>query len=1183
MSDLFLGPFILEQAIGKGAMGEVWKARHRDRGIPVAIKVMTAKAARVDTSLKSFFNEVRAVAQLDHPGIAWVLDYGTVSAESASASEGQFIEDSPYLVMEHASRGTLADIKNSYNWTELRAVLLALLDGLAHAHARGVIHRDLKPGNVLLCSRNDVRPGLKLCDFGIAFAMEEVRDDSVVAGTLHYMAPEQLEARQREQGPWTDLYALGCLTWRLLTGHPPFHGKRSTQLMFAQLQDKPPALLTPTPVPDGFEAWLRTLLQKDPLDRFRCAADAARALTDLGHPPEVGPDEDMMTGIMKPVMLTANMPLPPPADPKTIVPSDTAILAAEPMTLFLDGPTLGPARAGNLLIGVRAGLPLDWRRPARARPNLDLVGAGLQLFGLRRPPFVGREGERDKLWEVLSDVHRQQRAHTVLISGAEGVGKTRLAQWVAERAAEVGAGQVLTARFSGADDADSALRNMLLRRFQAHGLEGNELLERLTDSIDELGITNPELRQHAITLLSGSKLQGASRYVVIRLLLEAISHERPPILVLNDVHAGIDALRFVRHLHNAQVIRPFPILVLLTARLDQMEESGLQSEVDAVVANKRTHQLEVGPLPREASMELVHQLLRLEPALTEQVVERTAGNPLFAIQVIGDWVERDQLRLGSRGFKLQRGVKNQLPPSLKYIWVKRLARVLERIDPPTEEMLEAAAVLGMEVDDLEWGGMCDDPQGVHRDQGRVLVIPENARRRYDLVESLLQMNLVEETDSGFAFTHGQFRDTILDRAAANKRLKKHHHAAACQLGTHAKNAELERYGRHLLGAGMREAAIDPLLRAVPAVQATVGRMSAWRLLDTIEHTLRKLDLPRSDDRWGRMYLERALLSELLGQHRRAVRWAAKAGQEASRHKWPFIAASANFRLARAAMRKGDLDIASARLIRVTNQVDPKEHPFLVGESLFLLGRLGRKTGEEPEQTAQLVKAGRSWMMRDKDPRRRAQAMLHLARAALEDDQPATCAALTERARKIAVEIGDLPQQVNCLSFAAEVARTSGDLDSAASNLRKAIEVFELIGDAQLALLRCNLAIILLDQGDQSGALKELDRALANAIEVDRDPLRMAVQTVRVRALAEVGDYTDLDEALSACEDLMGRVKTGERDSARCAHRAAKILLKAGDKRRAIRARDIARDQYQKLGDEKGLAALSRSSSSKGSS
>lgn len=1172
MPELNLGPFSLEAPIGRGAMAEVWKGHHRERGVPVAVKVMTGSRTRFDHRVKSLFNEIRSVAQLDHPGIAWVLDYGIVPLEIQERTNGHILADSPYLVMEFASRGSLHQVQQAFNWTELRAVLLALLDALAHAHARGVIHRDLKPGNILLCSRRDSRPGLKICDFGIARSQDQQLDETTVAGTLHYIAPEQLEARQREQGPWTDLYALGCVAWKLLTGEPPFAGKKQTQLMFAQLREPPPELLTATPLPDGFEPWLRTLLQKNHLDRFRCAADAAKALMDLGHPDEIPLDEEMMTGIMRPVVLSKGLP---PEDPETVrmAPGDTAELAAEPMTLWLDEPTLGRAPAPRGLPEVRAVLPLDWRRPVPRRPALDLVGAGLKLFGLRQPPMVGRESERTALWDAITRVTHSQRAHAFVLQGQAGTGKTRLADWLCKRATEVGAATVLTARFSGDDDADAPLRTMLLRRFQALGLEAERLTDRLNLALDDLGITNAEMRQHAHTLLSGDKLQGASRYVLIRLLLEALAADRPVILMLDDAHAGIDALRFARHLMNAQAVRPFPVLVLLTGRTEGFETGETHTEMAALRRDPRLTELEVENLPREPFLELVQNLLGLEPALANQVVDRTTGNPLFAIQLIGDWVERDQLDLRSGGFGLKTGVSSQLPPSLKYVWVKRLNRVLEGFDKDEEQMLEGAAVLGMDVDEIQWAGMCDDPEGVHQRDGQIVVQPDSARRRHAVISRLLEMNLAEETEKGFAFRHGQFRDAVLDRARAYERLGALHRAAACQFGTRIVDTELERYGRHLLAAGQLEAALVPLLKAVPAVQGTVGRGSAWRLLDTIEDTLKTLDLDRSDQRWGQLYIERALLADMLGQHVHSVKWATKAGQEASRHGWKQIAAAANFRLARAAMRKGDLDMAQARLLRVTNQADPKLDPFLVGEALFLLGRIAKAAGDPPEEVERTMRAGRTWMLKEQDGRKRARALVHLARAALEDGQPAICTALTERARKIAIEVGDLPQQVMCLAFAAEVSRSAGDLPAAAAQIRNAIEVFELIGDAQLALLRCNLAIILLDQGQHADAIRELDRALANAVEVDRQPLRLAVHTVRLRAFAETGQDADLEEALRGCEDLLGSVRVGEKDSAACARRAYELLAARGDQRQAERAKRIAAHQYERLGDDLALETL----------
>lgn len=1142
MPDLSLGPFVLESPIGTGAMGEVWKARHRDRGIPAAIKLLKGSGAADGARVESFFNEVRAVAQLDHHGIAWVFDYGTIQEEAAEASGGRLVAGSPYLVMEHASHGTLESIRDPLNWSELRAVLLALLDALAHAHAHGVIHRDLKPANVLLCARKDVRPGIKLCDFGIAFAMEDATEHTEVAGTLHYMAPEQLTGDEREQGPWTDLYALGCLAWRLLAGHPPFHPRRHLQLVLAHRKMDPPRLRTRTPLPRGFEGWLRALLAKSPADRFRCAADAAKALIDLGRPHGVR-DDTIRTGIVHPVLRTAAL----------LAPEDTG------SSSFTE-PTSDPDPAPS----VRAPLPVDWRRAERSRPNLDLIGAGLELFGLRRPAFTGREPERNQLWAELAEVHRERRARGVVLSGTAGTGKSRLASWIAERAGEVGAAKVLTARFSQGDDADGALRTMLLRHFSALGLEADALTQRLDKVFDELGLSSEDVRRQAHAVLGGAPLPGASRYVVLRLLIEAISRERPVILVLDDLHAGLDGVRFARHVQNAQAVRPFPVLMLLMVRADLLEESPSASELATLSADPHIRQIDVEPLPREPFRELVQDLLGLEPELASLVVDRTAGNPLFAIQIVGDWVERKQLRLGSRGFKLKKGVRPQLPPDLKYVWVKRLAHVLDGLPPMASPILEAAAVLGMDVDAKEWARVADGPQGPD---------PLSARLRRALVLRLIDLDLAEPTEAGMHFTRGEFRNAILDRARAHKRLRAHHRAAARQLRSRLRKADLERYGRHLLAAGEREAALDPLLRAVPTVQATVGRMSAWRLLDTVEHALRRLDLPPSDERWGRLFVERATLADRLGKGATSAKFAAKAGREASRYGWKGIAAEANFCLARHAMRSGDDDMASARLVRVTNQVNPEEHPFMVGEALFLLGMLGRKTGEDRKEVARLLKSGRTWMMKDTDPRKRVQALLHLARASLEAGRPDTCAALIERSRKVANQIGDLPQQVQCLAYAAEVARTEGKLDDAAHNLRQAIDVFELIGDAQLALLRANLAMVLLDQNDLPGALQELERGLSNAIAVERKPLQLAVHAVRLRALTEAGLSNQLDDALRAAHALLDDVRTGEKDSAKCAEQAAELLEAVGDPDRAALARAVAVDQYTKLGDSEAVRRL----------
>ena len=245
-----LGPFQLLRPVGRGGMGMVWLGQHRDQGVQVAVKVITGRAASSPEYQTAFAKEVQAAAQLEHPGIVWLFDYGRVPRDAARASDFQLVEGSPYLVMEYASQGTLRNAAG-LPWNELRPLLLALLDALAHAHARGVIHRDIKPDNVLIAGPGDLRPGYKLTDYGIAHPL----DDSVSQsgedkpmGTPHYMAPEQIRADVHRYGPHTDLYAFGCMVYKIVSGNLPFAGLKGPPLMYAQLAKPPPPLEVALPI-----------------------------------------------------------------------------------------------------------------------------------------------------------------------------------------------------------------------------------------------------------------------------------------------------------------------------------------------------------------------------------------------------------------------------------------------------------------------------------------------------------------------------------------------------------------------------------------------------------------------------------------------------------------------------------------------------------------------------------------------------------------------------------------------------------------------------------------------------------------------------------------------------------------------------------------------------------------------
>ena len=181
MSTVQLGPFDLQTPIGRGGSGVVWRAIHREQGVLVAVKVLTAQA-----DPEEFRNEVQSVAALYHPGVVMVFDHGLVDAKAAAQTQGRLQEGAPWLAMELASQGSLTDLTRRLFWADIHTLLINVLDALAHAHAHGVIHRDIKPGNILLGGPEDYRPGLKLADFGLARGIESTQVIRDIRGTPAY-------------------------------------------------------------------------------------------------------------------------------------------------------------------------------------------------------------------------------------------------------------------------------------------------------------------------------------------------------------------------------------------------------------------------------------------------------------------------------------------------------------------------------------------------------------------------------------------------------------------------------------------------------------------------------------------------------------------------------------------------------------------------------------------------------------------------------------------------------------------------------------------------------------------------------------------------------------------------------------------------------------------------------------
>lgn len=261
----------VEKELGRGGMGVVYLARDTRLDRAVAIKVLLGGGFAGEVPRQRLLSEATTVARLDHPNIVRLYEIGE-------------FEDVPYLVLEYVSGETLRQrlLRQQFTPVQAAEVVATLARAVEHAHANGVIHRDLKPQNVLLASGPDDTLVPKLTDFGIAKRIgeeSELTGTGVLLGTPVYMAPEQAASRRQAISPRTDVYSLGAILYELLTGRPPFSDEDPTQVAMRVV------LVTPTPprsvrpsTPAGLEAICLKCLEKSPAQRYPTALHLAEDL-----------------------------------------------------------------------------------------------------------------------------------------------------------------------------------------------------------------------------------------------------------------------------------------------------------------------------------------------------------------------------------------------------------------------------------------------------------------------------------------------------------------------------------------------------------------------------------------------------------------------------------------------------------------------------------------------------------------------------------------------------------------------------------------------------------------------------------------------------------------------------------------------------------------------------------------
>lgn len=765
---LRLGAFELERIVGRGAMGEVWAATHVS-GRRAAIKVPIQVDAR-GRVLETFQREARAMARLTHPGIVPILDIGEISPEVEAQTHGVMRAGSPFLAMEFCAQN-LSDLPQPTPPAQVVHILRNILPALAHAHARGVLHLDIKPPNVLVSGA-----ALKLADFGIA-ALDSpdarAGEFGTVAGTPTFMPPEQLRGRFRDYGPWTDLFAVGAMAWRLVTGEPPYSAP-SLPGLFAKVSRGKVEMPPHVEVPEAFFAWMNTCLRPRISDRFDSAAQALAALSGLeAQPPLWGRAEAPVakalaqSGELTAATLPAGGATSAPLTAVTHVPSADGY----------DATLVDPELTSHVAVAGDTG-----ESTPGAEPDVT-VAAGLGLLGLREPPLTGREAICERLWGLLT----REGPVVAVVSGAPGSGRTRIAAWLAARAEESGVAWALRAR-----GGRSSLLHALASRLRCFGIEHNVVVDRVQARLADAGCgaaSRAAIAGLLAATVTEARVPVAGRIAQPALVAAAVAslaRRERGLVVIDDAQDSDDAVPFAMHALDNDA----PVMVLATAP----DPGALQELLD----DPRVVHLPIGDLAPDDAEALVAALVPAAPSLQTQVAQLTGGNPQFLVELLTHLNGTDQLEDSPEGRRLVAGAT----PVASLSEVRRSQ--LDRIAAPAGRgrlALFIAGALGRRV---------------HRERYRAACAAAGELGAARIEALLARAGLTRPLYEGFEFASGSLRDTVLELADREGLLAPAHAACAAALQEASSADDRQDKAEHLRAAGRFREAADAYLNAATA-------------------------------------------------------------------------------------------------------------------------------------------------------------------------------------------------------------------------------------------------------------------------------------------------------------------------------------------------------------------------------
>jgi serine/threonine protein kinase/tetratricopeptide (TPR) repeat protein len=1061
--------------IGRGGMGVVYACVDRATGERVAVKRVDRPGRGSQGDTFWFHQEARALASLDHPAIVRARDFGVLA------------DGSPYLVMELIDGRSLQSVleQGPPSWPFTWAVIDQVLSALSHAHARGVVHGDIKPQNILVGIADGTEgigqlspgdPRVQVLDFGLAFLLRDRQDPrldgqskTAVAmptggGTPGFMAPEQIRRAVPHVGPPTDLYAIGCILFQMLDGSPPFIAMKDgpdgrpavDEDMLLKLHKSAaiPRPDLPPGVPDEVADLVVRLLAKRPWRRFDYAADVRRrweALRPMGsYDTELDVEMDVQL-------------LPRSTAPDTRV----------------DALTHGPIASAPL------------RAPQGGAP---------ELLGLRPIPMIGRGHERMELAHLVDMVaassetdEHAARQRVAVILGEAGVGKSRVVEWLCERVHEGGRMVPLRARYRRINGPLDGLNGAVLAHY---GLERVDriLVEQALintweiDKDDDEGMTwvaataewlrpsaasvapkasaseDRRTRERATVGPTGKRFsldEPELRWLVIRRVLERIGRDRPILLFLDDMHLAppgtFDGL--------AKLRRELPrvrMLLVCTARTEALvADPAIDRRLEALRRAFGGPRFRLGPFDAADTQTLLRSALPLDDRALHEAQERSRGNPLFALQLLHSWAATGGLELAGGVYRVRDAALAVRATTTAELWDDRLSALPDA----HRASAEAASALGMEF----------RGDVLRRLVGHVVGLAGFGLEVTRALDALQRGNiLVGSGEDRFRFPHALLQEHLLHRLARRSDARALFRAAADALAQHPL-AGTRRIVRHralnYLRAGDADDAAALLLGYVEESWSRV-RDASRTLEDLAMLDTRKLDVaasrPASPDDTVK-FDRRARNPPKMSPPFSALhqRWRAEALRHAGR-----------FEEAREAAQK-------ARKIFIADGNERQE-----AHCMRLLGHIGTEQGTAVEGR-KLVARALTIFDRLDDDRGRASCEVVLGEIDyLLGDYASARDALHRGARRFR-GVGDALGRAQSLLLLGMIELAEGVLPKARDLLGEARGEFDAIG-YRLGLSQCDVAIAHVEHraGDFDSARRRAEQT-RNALRALENPRGLA--------------------------------------------------------------------------------------------